>query len=243
LGNEIINIGILYGSVNGAIWLLFNASEHVLKAPDIKKIAQWLKGIIEIGTTQKASWPEGIISTFDSLFIPKKRRENPSPTKSEWRRNRPGFFRSVLASILSVTLLYLIITILFVPNWVRSAEGTVFWQVMVFMTVFLNLLPDYFSIWETRLILSKIQKSPNMVFQILWLFLDCLITFLVPLLALFTLFTEYPRLSMHCKEFLYVKSLGVELIPFILISLLSVPISLLKNEHHIGVVNTLNKRQ
>jgi len=181
LENGFLSLVGLYGAVNGAIWLFFNATEHVLKAPDIKKIAGSLKGILEKETTQNPSWPEGIISLFDSLFIPKKRRENPSHVKPEWRRVRPGFFRSSLASIITVALLSFIYAFLHGPD-----SYIVFKLInrLLFIASVLNVVPDYFSIWETRFILSKIQRCSNVAGRILWLLLDGFFTFLLPFLVI-----------------------------------------------------------
>lgn len=158
-------------AVAGALWLMFNGSEHVLKDDVRRKIGVWLAKDPHVAT----SWPETFITLFDRIFVPKKRI-----TKGGWR---PAFWRSCVASILAVSALALVFLPYMFPEKGARADTLNYYLTTMAMVVglwiVLNIIPDYISIVETRLLLNVLSLSRNYIFLILILIFDFVITALI----------------------------------------------------------------
>lgn len=151
-------------AVAGALWLMFNGSEHVLKDDVRRKIGAWLARDPHVATT----WPETFITLFDRVFVPSERRE-----RGGWR---PGFWRSFGASLLGVLVLF---TVFYA---VSGHEHEIKFNDFAFVIIFsvaLNFVPDYFSLWETRWILKKLQTMKFVREAISYIIFDIFATFLV----------------------------------------------------------------
>ena len=112
-------------------------------------------------------WPDPFIELFDRLFY------------SE-RKGRPKFWRSVLASC----LVMVIITVAWLYRQPSAIEliNAVSWPVIGVLTTYavcINLLGDYFSLWETRAVLLRMAKRRDGRGRILLLLFDGLASALI----------------------------------------------------------------
>jgi len=90
------------------------------------------------------------------------------------------FIRSCLVSILSVSIFYIIFSNvmgLYDPSG-RISDDLSF-QKALFFGLFLNLIPDYISLFQTRYILYKFKEYNKLTAQTFILFLDFLFTALI----------------------------------------------------------------
>lgn len=153
--------------INSGIWFLFVKLEETLR-PEIKTdISNWLSNLNP--EKKLANWPTAFASIFDGIFGKKH---------FSWR----CFSRSCIASILAVLML----TILW---WALNPEGFYgyFYRfgfdslvgslvLYILLSFCFNLIPDYFSLLETRYIIGKLRNVHSTPKIIIFLVIDLVAT-------------------------------------------------------------------
>lgn len=138
-------------SLTGGIYGLFDKAGKVVH-PDTKKAsAQWLKNLDL--PEELPNWPAIFAETFDSVFTRKH---------LSWG----CFWRSCVASVVAVAIVTLTVAAVGGRSFFREeilesfggAGRTTFFLFALF-TLTYNLLPDYLSLFETRLVIGWIGKS------------------------------------------------------------------------------------
>lgn len=145
-----------------AVYLLFDRAEHVTK-PKIKRgISRWLQNQGHGDAVR--NWPDAFIRVFDQIFGEKH---------LSWK----CFRRSCLASVAGVVILS--VFALDAQFWDELPETPAPWLkliLMVLTAVFVNLIPDYLSLLETRYLLSLMRQTDSPIARVLILVLDLLAT-------------------------------------------------------------------
>ena len=117
-------------------------------------------------------WAVGFIELFDRIFGKKH---------LSWR----CFFRSSIASILTVLLLYhLFGTILELVGEEQRTRETIDFIGVLGLGIILNIIPDYISLFQTRWILKQYSKRNSLWMQILILLIDLVLSALIIFLAI-----------------------------------------------------------
>ena len=146
------------------------------------RLFQWADKFVSDGSkkalTQRlvknptGSWVDSLTDVFDRVFVGIK------PSKF----NRPKFWRSSITSLSCVVVLS-ISFILSSSSFRASIEQTIGEDGVIFVIypillifAFCNLVPDYISVLQTRLILKWMRLSKSIVRKIILVFLDFVIT-------------------------------------------------------------------
>lgn len=166
--------------IMGGIWALFDRAEIVLHVDIRKRISNWLdRDTINWKTPE---WPSIFISIFDRIFGEKH---------ISWK----CFFRSCIASV-SVVLIMTLITysvtgyIVDEVYFHSSVHGEYYldWNwvdaiLFLFVTLILNVIPDYFSLLETRWMLNWMLRRQKIIMRSLVIIIDLLLTAAIFLMA------------------------------------------------------------
>jgi hypothetical protein len=139
----------------GIVWKFFDKVEAVLTDQTKFEIAVWLVGV---KVDQKVEpWPETFARVFDRVF---------GKEHLSWK----CFARSSIASLAAIGLT-IVVTY---PH--QGAWGAVLWRSMPFtilgVALLANIVPDYFSLLETRFILGRIKRPTSAWDVLLWLIID-----------------------------------------------------------------------
>lgn len=158
-----------FGALSG-IWALFERGEKVMSKDNFNKLSRWLRN--DNTTDSNAEWPLIFISVFDSIFGKKH---------FAWR----CFSRSAIASISTVIVLFS----LYVASLYKDPEfefSIEYGFILVFLgiTIILNIIPDYFSLLQTR-ILINLMPNYNLFGKMLVVIVDLILTFTIFMLGLF----------------------------------------------------------
>src|SRR5207249_12131024 len=143
------------GVLAGIVWKFFERIEAILTEQTKLRIAVWLLGV-EISKTVEP-WPKTFVRIFDRVFGYK-------------HFSVKCFFRSCLASCGAFTLCVAI-----AKSTGMSSVGAIFnlrgkrisvahfslWGFAVLLTLLLNMVPDYFSLLKTRIMLSFASKPSS----------------------------------------------------------------------------------
>jgi hypothetical protein len=152
------------GVLAGIVWKFFERVEAVLTDQTKLEIAVWLLGV-KVG--QKVEpWPDTFARVFDRVFGKKH---------LSWK----CFWRSGIASLCSVFILCLSV---FLSSGLRNTpvnftlrSGTFIG--LTFITVVVgNVVPDYFSLLETRVVIAYMARTANTSKQLLFLCIDAIYT-------------------------------------------------------------------
>ena len=186
----------------GGIWLLFDRAEIVLHEDVRKQLTAWLK---KDKSFDSKKWPALFISIFDRIF-------------GERHFTLKCFFRSCVSSI----FIMLIITLIFFSigsfnsmiQYLESFDNflslltdseklkntkdfsytfTIFF-IILSKGFIINLIPDYLSLLETRIILNLLPNS-SLIKKIFLLFLDFIFTTLISITSIigyFVIFSSIP---------------------------------------------------
>jgi len=165
----ISSIVIIWGTLIGGIWLLFYAMEETA-TPDAKRSAvDWIKSIAAKSTSQTiVESPRWFIEAFDRIF---------GDRHLTWR----CFLRSCVASIMAVFVMTVVWAVLNPISWqqflryVGVDAGVDAFRMIFIFAFFLNLVPDYISLLETRWIFRKVAHA-GMKELIVLLVLDAILT-------------------------------------------------------------------
>jgi len=166
------------------VYTLFEKAEESIKTDARFAISDWLRSFDPLRKIK--NFPSLFISTFDSIF-------------NIEGSHAPSFLRSSIASCVSLIVLILFWGILHTDQFLNYFLGVVDSDTDVFIKLllmifpfligcFLNLFPDYLSLWKTRFIIGLLQTKP--IYLSVPLFLtDLFITSILALGPLYLFFS------------------------------------------------------
>lgn len=161
---SIISYFSAWAGIIGGIWLLFSKAEDLVK-PEIKTdISNWLRNLNLEG--KLANWPTAFVAVFDGIFGKKH---------FSWR----CFSRSCIASILAVLMLTIFWWALnpeVFYAYFLNEDFTETLGMYIFISFVFNLIPDYFSLFETRYIIGKLRNVNSTTKIIVFLVIDIVAT-------------------------------------------------------------------
>lgn len=164
-----------WGSMTGIFWALFERAEKVVK-PEIRiAVTRWIKRVGGLQSTY--NFPHTFTSVFDLIF---------GKHHFAWR----CVLLSSLASIAAVIVMTLVWGVakpasfdLFVQGFIDFEEVMRVIFILLLMSIFMNLIPDYISLLESRYIIALMKKRYSIGRYTGLLVLDfiatCIIGFLV----------------------------------------------------------------
>jgi len=160
---SVIYIAAWLGMITGIRKLFKDTEEDVL--PGFKKsVAAWIQNLKPAEKITR--WPDQFAQLFDSVFGEKH---------LSWK----CFFRSSIASYVSVMLMFFIWGVLR-PNDFHAfflIPDVGFWIFFLLILVgFFNLIPDYLSLLETRYMLRWMNKNYSVTKSIWGILVDGLVT-------------------------------------------------------------------
>ncbi len=195
------------GSWLGLIWAvyrLFKEAGDTVKEETKTAAALWL---LNFGDSKDLpSWPSQFVALFDKIF-----------TKNHW--SWKCFRRSAIVSIVILLIGWLLFLTLFPESGKRSFEVMDYMlnEKMYFNFVFgaisfvllFCIIPDYFSLLETRWILKLASKTRNFFVHVMLIIFDILLSF--GILALFAF------LAFISLQVVFLKTSSVENVSYILL--------------------------
>ena len=170
-----------WATMMGGIWVLFQAAEKTATPDGKKRVSDWLKNLAAKSISETiVESPKWFIEMFDRFF-------------GEKHLTKRCFFMSSMASFISVFVITIIWVILFQA---QAQEFSYLFQLTLDRILFeafiialiLNILPDYFSLLETRYILKNMERGSLKRLTMI-LFLD--VIFSGGIFILFALFFFY----------------------------------------------------
>ena len=159
-------------SLGGGIWVLFERAETVIKPNVREDISRWLRNLDPGGSLR--NWPDAFGKVFDSVF---------GERHLSWK----CFVRSAITSIISVAIMTVLFIILTTQASLPDLEGYLF---IVMSGVIFNVIPDYVSLLETRVVLQLMKRSSTIGRAVL-VIADLLLTFAIFFAALFILISIF----------------------------------------------------
>ena len=161
-------------------------AEDALEKDDRDHIAIWL---LDMDLPEKLNWPSTFVALFDRVFTEKH---------LSWR----CFRRSSVASVAAVVVITLAVAAVdpsMLDDLFKIAGDSPWSMVvallaLVFMTLVFNLLPDYLSLYETRLVLGVMAKSGGWMRTLALLVFDLAATMLITFVVGFVLMLSLLRL-------------------------------------------------
>jgi hypothetical protein len=161
------------GALAGIVWKFFEKVESVLSDQTKFEVAVWLLDRKKISLTFE-NWPETFAKVFDRVFGQKH---------LSWK----CFLRSSIAS-LSFLLLLLSLSRNALPTlrhkWLDPTDYY-FFPLFLLNAAVANLLPDFVSLLETRVMIGLMSRSPTVSRRILLLVIDGLATVVIALVGAF----------------------------------------------------------
>ena len=166
---QFVTYVLAWFGLTGGTWALFEYAETVVNPKLHKRLSGWLTAETPI---QFSDWPGMFASGFDRVF---------SEKHLSWR----CFYRSAIVSVFSVFVVTF--TLFLIPREAKGFEcqdcldsGLSLDKLLTvaITAVVLNILPDYLSLLETRLLLKWMSKMTTKI-QIPLLILDAVFTSLI----------------------------------------------------------------
>lgn len=127
-------------------------------------------------TADRKNWSSLFVSMFDRLFDPSA-------------RGRPRFVRSTIASSIVFMILVLMWTILYWDSVLellsKSVEMNVEWILVLiflihfFLSIMVNVVGDYFSLWESRWIIGRLDAVQGIVQRGILMIVDLVATIII----------------------------------------------------------------
>ena len=164
----VISFSPAWLSLLGGVWFLFKITDKTLNETTRKTITDWLNNAeLPVGVE---NWPNWFIAGFDEVF---------------GRRHFSirCFLMSCIVSLCFSFILFLVwiphrqdVGIFGYPLLAMFSDYTAL--IFLYMLVFLNLLPDYLSLLETRYVLQLMKRAKPWM-KGLWLVIDSLTTFFI----------------------------------------------------------------
>jgi hypothetical protein len=124
-------------------------------------------------------WPKIFIEFFDHIF-------------GEKHLTFKCFYRSAIASITAVIICAAAIIIVVEKSLAGDGVHEILQapiEVYIYLSIFFisfNVLPDYISLLETRIVIDKIRKSKSAVMRFFWIMLDVAATLFIFWIATYT---------------------------------------------------------
>ena len=150
--------------IAGGVWLWICRLGFFLDDKIDNKLREHVSQLLR--DSNRIRWPELFISLFDSVFCPE-------------RSDRPLFWRSALASCVALFA----VTIIFLVTQV-ARDGSILdgvnrfpWQLLIFLgpyVVFVNVIGDYFSLWESRFVIAMMIRRKSLRTRIFLLVFDAI---------------------------------------------------------------------
>ena len=156
---------LLWAALTTAIITLFRIMGDTVTPDAKRKFAEWIKSIAAKSTSQTiVESPRWFVEAFDKIF-------------GDRHLSLRCFSRSCVASIMAVFVMTIMWAVLDPTSWLRffSSEGKSAIFFIFFIALFLNLVPDYISLLETRWILRRVAHA-GIKELIVLLVLDVIIT-------------------------------------------------------------------
>lgn len=128
------------------IWALFERAEVVLREDVRNRLSLWLRNRFSAAEMQR--WPSFFTAIFDSIF---------GEQHFSWK----CFIRSTIASVSAVIIMSLVVWATNEHLWDEFLGNGMFSAVMqvLFITLMVNILPDYLSLLETRYVIGYVSRS------------------------------------------------------------------------------------
>ena len=142
-------------SVIGIVFGFFSKLDGLFSKGKKDKLSEWLR-------SEKSDWPQTFASVFDQVFTNK-------------HLSLRCLLRSVIASFASL-IVVLLGWWLLAPEQLEDLFSTHALPSVFLMMVFLNLLPDYLSLLESRWFIQWVSKVQSGAFTLVMLLLDAVIT-------------------------------------------------------------------
>ena len=146
---RIVSLLVAWATLVGGVWLLFSAIEATTTSVAKRKVADWLNSIATKSISQTVvESPRWFIEAFDRIF-------------GDRHLSLRCFSRSCVASIMAVLVITIMWVVLDPTSCKRffSSEGASGIFFILFVASILNLVPDYLSLLETRLILRRVAHA------------------------------------------------------------------------------------
>ena len=193
-------------AVIGGAYVVFLKAEKYLREDSRASLTSWLQGEAKVDD----HWSVLFGDLFDGLFNSKKIHIG-SKVTIWW----PSIPRSILASLLSVGFVFLFWRNLMPPGLtlglVAAEPPNVLVQYdiiflrhgqlllrapidfLVVSPLVVNVMPDYLSLVETRLILARIQRASSVLVKFGWIAVDAILTFAIAYASFVVLTTLIAR--------------------------------------------------
>jgi hypothetical protein len=142
----------------------FKEVEEGLSENTKLEIAVWLLGVKTADKVQ--SWPDTFAKVFDRVF---------GKNHLSWR----CFWRSAIASFTALAVSLMMASTLYPQRKLLGSANELGFLLM--LALFVNVLPDYVSLLETRYVLGRMGRDDG---PISWLCADLILTTLIAVLAL-----------------------------------------------------------
>lgn len=146
---RIVSLLAAWATLIGGVWLLFSAIEATTTSVAKRKVADWLNSIATKSISQTiVESPRWFIEAFDRIF-------------GDRHLSLRCFSRSCVASIMAVLVITIMWVVLDPTSFKRffSSEGVAGIFAILVFALMLNLVPDYLSLLETRLILRRVAHA------------------------------------------------------------------------------------
>ena len=152
------------------VWVLFDRAEKVT-SPEAKEAAsRWLRNL---SVDLPERWPSQFALLFDRIF-------------GERHLSFKCFFRSCIASAISVAILFLIYISIHYREFssYTDSDKTVMLLAIGSLMAILNFVPDYISLLETRIIIKWMSRAHKSSRLAIFFVFDFIITGLIIIVAL-----------------------------------------------------------
>jgi len=151
----------------GGVWALFDRAETVVSKESKKKVTAWIKGL-EISS--RKDLPQTFVDAFNAVF-------------GRRHFSLRCIFSSVIASFSFVVILQILFMSLNPPKAKMVLENPSIFFSIFFTASILNLVPDYFSLLETRLILRAMTKASSTWRILILIIADFILTTVIMIVA------------------------------------------------------------
>lgn len=146
---SIVSLLVAWATLVGMVLFLFSAIEATTTSVAKRKVADWLNSIATKSISQTmVESPRWFIEAFDRIF-------------GDRHLSLRCFARSCVASIMAVLVITIVWVVLDPISCKRffSSEGVSGISFILCVALVLNLVPDYLSLLETRLILRRVAHA------------------------------------------------------------------------------------
>jgi len=169
-------------TITGGIWLLFERAEVVVTPETKAAISRWLRNLDP--TTAFPNWPATFAAVFDRIF-------------GERHLSSRCFWRSCAASFISVVIVTLFWAALRPHQFAKFVkDANYIFLVLIFVAaVYLNFIPDYLSLLESRYIIRLMSKTHSMIRVLAYFAFDLVVSAAIILGAFITWLAPYLFLS------------------------------------------------